>query len=43
VVIAGFVVDRLVAGAAAPWGLPAAVALALSGYVAAARGRRNRG
>ena len=41
-VIAGFLVDRVVAGAASPWGLPAAVAIALAGYVAAARGRRSR-
>jgi hypothetical protein len=41
-VIAGFVVDRVVAGAASPWGLPAAVAIALAGYVAAARRRRSR-
>jgi hypothetical protein len=41
-VIAGFVVDRIAPGAAAPWGLPAAVALAVGGYVAAARGRRHR-
>jgi hypothetical protein len=34
-VIAGFLADRVVAGAAAPWGLPVAILLGAGGYVAA--------
>jgi hypothetical protein len=40
-VIAGFLTDRVVPGAAAPWGLPAAVLLGGGGYVAAAAARRS--
>jgi hypothetical protein len=39
--LSGFAVDRVSAGAAAPWGLPVAVAVAAVGYVAAARARAS--